>query len=144
DWDLEAPGLEFFYRDFIDIEDVSRREGVIDILTSASAGDGQSSVLKNWAKSLVNIKIPGHHGALHLLTSGRRDDGYFGKVRGLDLKEFYAKKGGLFIESLRDEWKRAYDFILIDSRTGITDIGGICTIQLPDVLVSLFTATDQS
>lgn len=144
DWDLEAPGLEFFYRDFIDIKAVCHREGVIDILTKASAGNGQPSVLKNWAKSLVKIRIPGHQGPLHLLTSGRRDDDYFGKVRGLDLKEFYAKQGGLFIESLRDEWKRAYDFILIDSRTGITDIGGICTIQLPDVLVSLFTATDQS
>jgi cellulose biosynthesis protein BcsQ/nucleoside phosphorylase len=144
DWDLEAPGLEFFYKDFIDVEDVCSREGVIDILTKASVGNGRSSVPKNWSQSLINIKIPGHQGALHLLTSGRRGDGYFAKVRGLDLQEFYAKHGGLFIESLRDEWRRAYDFVLIDSRTGITDIGGICTIQLPDVLVTLFTATQQS
>ena len=33
---------------------------------------------------------------------------------------------------------------LIDSRTGITDIGGICTIQLPDVLFLLFSANEQN
>lgn len=33
--------------------------------------------------------------------------------------------------------------MLIDSRMGITDIGGICTIQLPDLLLLLFTATEQ-
>ena len=40
--------------------------------------------------------------------------------------------------------KKNYDYVLVDSRTGITDIGGICTIQLPDVLVLLFTSTEQS
>lgn len=37
-----------------------------------------------------------------------------------------------------------YDFVLVDSRTGITDIGGICTVQLPDILVFMFTANHQS
>ena len=32
----------------------------------------------------------------------------------------------------------------IDSRTGLTDIGGICTVHLPDMVVSLATATNQS
>ena len=34
--------------------------------------------------------------------------------------------------------------MLVDSRTGITDIGGICTVQLPDILVFMFTANHQS
>ena len=57
----------------------------------------------------------------------------------------YSKyNGGEFIENLRNEWKDNYDFVLVDSRTGVTDIGGICTIQLPDVLILLFTATQQA
>src|SRR5262249_14925089 len=36
-----------------------------------------------------------------------------------------------------------FDFVLIDSRTGLTDSGGICTIQMPDVLVLVITATRQ-
>ncbi|MFY9609344.1 MAG: toll/interleukin-1 receptor domain-containing protein [Blastocatellia bacterium] len=51
---------------------------------------------------------------------------------------------GAFIEKLREAWKKEFDFVLVDSRTGITDIGGICTVQLPDYLVLLFTANEQS
>ena len=40
---------------------------------------------------------------------------------------------------LRDELKKRYDFILLDSRTGLTDIGGICTVQLPDLIVMVST-----
>jgi nucleoside phosphorylase/cellulose biosynthesis protein BcsQ len=144
DWDLEAPGLEFFFKDFLKVKSASQRDGVIDILNKAAAGQSHLSIMQSWAKSLIRINIPRSEGSLHLLTSGKRDDNYFSRVRALDLKEFYAKNGGFFIETLRNEWKRAYDFVLIDSRTGITDIGGICTIQLPDILVALFTATDQS
>src|SRR5439155_16323588 len=37
-----------------------------------------------------------------------------------------------------------FDFVFLDSRTGITDTGGICTILLPDFLVLVFTANNQS
>lgn len=37
-----------------------------------------------------------------------------------------------------------YDYILIDSRTGISDTSGICTIQMPDELVACFTLNMQS
>ena len=39
--------------------------------------------------------------------------------------------------------KRHYDYILIDSRTGLSDVADICTIQLPDMLVDCFTLSDQ-
>jgi hypothetical protein len=45
---------------------------------------------------------------------------------------------------MRDSWRTEFDFTLVDSRTGITEAGGICTIQLPDVLIPVFTCTDQS
>jgi TIR domain-containing protein len=40
--------------------------------------------------------------------------------------------------------KDDYEIVLIDSRTGLTDSGGICTIQLPDIVVAMFTANYQS
>jgi hypothetical protein len=40
--------------------------------------------------------------------------------------------------------KQAYDFILIDSRTGISDTSGISTIHLPDALVVFYTLNNQS
>ena len=40
--------------------------------------------------------------------------------------------------------KRNYDYVLIDSRTGLSDVADICTIELPDVLAVCFTLSDQS
>jgi hypothetical protein len=88
---------------------------------------------------------------IHLLTAGKRiyteddESEYFRKVRTFDMKDFYAEKeGGAIIESLRDDWKKSYDVVLVDSRTGVTDIGGVCTVQLPDILALFATTTQQS
>ena len=51
---------------------------------------------------------------------------------------------GEFLERTREQWKVDYDFILIDSRTGLSDAAGICTILLSDVVVAMFTANHQS
>ena len=62
-----------------------------------------------------------------------------------NVNQFYEKHhGGNKIEQLRNEFLEKYDFILIDSRTGLTDFGGICTIHFPDILILLFTPTEQS
>ena len=37
-----------------------------------------------------------------------------------------------------------YDYILIDSRTGVSDTAGICSVQMPDTLVVCFTYNNQS
>ena len=39
--------------------------------------------------------------------------------------------------------KRHYDYTLIDSRTGLSDVADICTIHLPDMLVDCFTFSEQ-
>jgi len=36
------------------------------------------------------------------------------------------------------------DYLLIDSRTGLTDVSGICTFQLPDLVVLFFNLNDQN
>lgn len=137
DWDLEAPGLENFLKNYINIKKVSKKKGLIDIL------DPDSPKNYLWQDLLIPVNVPDGKEPLHLLTVGDRSNDYFNKVRNFDINIFYEEKdGGNFIEKLRSQWKDAYDFILVDIRTGITDIGGICTIQLPDVLVLFFTATE--
>ncbi len=143
DWDLEAPGLEYFFKDYLDLEAVAQQIGIIDFLDYVSKTGAEKPL--DWRDFLINISLPDIEGTLHFLTAGKRDAGYFNKVRSLDVNKLYFEKnGGGFIESLRNEWKEEYDFVLIDSRTGITDIGGICTIQLPDMLVLLFLSTEQN
>ena len=146
DWDLGAPGLESFFRRYVDLDSVKDQDGVLDLLTYDPREAAEVAERSAWADFVTNIDpSPSLPAPLHLLTAGRRDSQYYQKVRGLDVQTLYSQKaGGLFIEALRDSWKKSYDFILIDSRTGVTDIGGICTVQLPDMLVLLFTATEQA
>ncbi|GAK52877.1 predicted protein [Candidatus Moduliflexus flocculans] len=141
DWDLEAPGIENYFKGFNGLEDIGQKKGIIDFITSFER-DGTQPL--SWREHLTTI----HHAdgySLDLLTAGERGEQYFQHVRELDVSKFYSeKKGGNFVESLRNEWKDTYDYILVDSRTGITDIGGICTIQLPDILMLFATPTKQA
>lgn len=146
DWDLEAPGLEFFFQNYVSIsmENVLQKEGVLDLLYKFLNGQLDATQVPDLEGCLIEINVPDCKTPLHFLTAGKRDAEYTGRVSSLDLEAFYEQDGGYFLETLREHLKQTYDFVLIDSRTGITDIGGICTIQLPDILVLLFTATEQS
>ena len=144
DWDLEAPGLEHYFRDFVDPAIIANRSGVLDLLSDARSL-GPDTAIENWGLAPLQIEIGNSTGALELLGSGRRDESYFSRLRDLDVDSLYTQSGGgLMLEHVRTLWTERYDYVLLDSRTGITDIGGICTIHLPDVLVLFFTATEQS
>jgi hypothetical protein len=67
------------------------------------------------------------------------------RLRRLDWEELFGKhRLGECIEAWRSDWLSNFDFVLIDSRTGFSDIGNICTIIFPNVLVLIFTTSDQS
>lgn len=140
DFDLEAPGLQYFFSDFIrNFDQVGNQKGVINLLNDDSI---------DWKDIVIPININTssiEYNTIDLIVSGNKNDpSYITQLRFFNASDFYKNHhGGNRIETLRDEWKKNYDYILIDSRTGITDLGGICTIQLPDVLVVLFTATNQ-
>jgi cellulose biosynthesis protein BcsQ len=137
DWDLEAPGLDRYFRQWLG---ETRKPGVVELILAHSAGSRP-----HWQDHVVQLRPGGADQSLDLMTAGVQDDTYKRRLQGLDWEVLYAKHGlGEFLERLRNEWRSSYDFVLIDSRTGITDIGGICTIQLPDQLVLLFTANNQS
>jgi len=144
DWDLEAPSIEhFFFQNGSDeLTRIHQQAGLIDLLTELS---DKTSPIEKWRSLLVEANIAETQNPISILTAGARTQGYFRSVRRLDVKEFYEEKnGGYIIEQLRQQWRSEFDFILVDSRTGVTDIGGICTIQLPDILALVFTATWQS
>lgn len=74
---------------------------------------------------------------------GQLDVGYVDRVRGFNWGDFYEKYAEVF-PVLAEEWGRRYDYVLIDSRTGITDVGSICTMMLPEKLVLAFSPNRQS
>lgn len=92
-------------------------------------------------------KAPG----LWLLPAGWRAGDrfplYAQAVQSFDWTDFYASfEGDAYFEWMREQLvdeKRA-DIVLIDSRTGVTEMGGVCTRQMADIVVSLCVPNAQN
>ena len=139
DFDLEAPGLDSFQG--------TRRSpinaGVVEYITGSLASEETPDLL-DFAYDVTPI---GASGAIFLIPSGRRDSAYQQDLSKLDWKLLYRQKNGyLIIEALKRSIEREFqvDYLLVDSRTGLTDVSGICTFQLPDLVVLLFNLNDQN
>lgn len=79
------------------------------------------------------------------MPAGRQDSSYALRVGGFNWDNFYGPLGGRnFLETVKAELRSEYDYILIDSRTGMSDTSGICTVQMPDTLVVCLTMNAQS
>ncbi len=154
DWDLESPGLHKFFHPFLDESTVTATPGVIEIINDyASAAVGPSQADDGWY--LECARVDRHAvsldwafpdgGKLDFLSAGRQNRDYSAAVCSLDWDNFYDRLGGgRFFRAMREDMKKNYDYVLIDSRTGLSDVADICTIELPDVLTVCFTLSDQS
>src|SRR5271166_705393 len=155
DMDLEAPGLERFFEDdryAVDPLEVSRRRGIIDMLVSykevrlLTGTDPATSEteptplsaepLRSFVVTLADIE----GGQLMMIPAGSRPPGayaeYAERVGSFDWDDFYARwEGERFFDWFRSEALTLADVVLIDSRTGITELGGICTSHLADAVV---------
>ncbi|MDN3588196.1 GH25 family lysozyme [Pedobacter aquatilis] len=85
-------------------------------------------------------------GLIDLMPAGNYNDNFSYRSGNFDWMEFYqTMDGASFVELLKTEMQKlGYDYILIDSRTGISDYSGICNIQLPDLNVMVIAATMQN
>jgi MinD-like ATPase involved in chromosome partitioning or flagellar assembly len=138
DWDLEAPGLPRYFSSLTTMQEGS---GLLPFLMRDRRNGGHES----YQSFLSKVKDPQSEATFDVLPSGQESDAEYSRnLERFDWHEFFRQGGGDLIESLRTEWKTDYDVVLVDSRTGLTDSGGICTIQLPDIIVAMFTANYQS
>lgn len=142
DWDLEAPGIEAYFitSDEALPEHRKIKPGVIDLVKAIEDGNKL-----DWRDGILQVRPLPEGEPISLLLAGKDDGKYMTRVQHTNWDALFQKESlGDYIEELRNEWKRAFDFILIDSRTGITDIGGICTIHFPDYLLAWFTTNRSS
>jgi hypothetical protein len=138
----------------MDPDSLAHAGGVIDLIREFEWGTIKETERQpNWFERYADVR--GHSfpltwefpsgGTLDFLPAGRHNNDYATSIQGLDWDMFYEHLGGgQFLDALRADMKRNYDFTLIDSRTGVSDVAEICTIQLPDVLVACFTFSEQS
>lgn len=161
DWDLEAPGLHRYFAPFMLDPDLTDSPGVIDIVdeyvTAAMTQAGGSDAPENWADEYANVlryatsldyafpEYEKRKGWIDFIPAGRQGGAYATRMNSFSWQNFYDRfGGGGFIERVKARMKAEYDYILIDSRTGVSDTSGICTVQLPDLLAVCFTFNRQS
>src|SRR5205807_1049394 len=155
----EAPGLERFFdveNVFVSPADVQEHPGIIDLLVSyrelralpslGAAGtteprpSGDEPAFPYPVEPLdsfvvrLNKPAPGQ-GALMLIPAGRRAGAryadYADRVRAFNWDEFYLRwSGAAFFDWFRSEAEELAPVVLVDSRTGITELAGVSTFQL--------------
>ncbi|WP_026317057.1 tyrosine-protein kinase family protein [Actinokineospora enzanensis] len=141
DWDLEAPGLHHYFHSLLP---TLPEGGVIDLAYDFLTG------AESPRQHIVSVDIG--DGSLDLLAAGgldpdnprRTHPSYLSRMQRIDWADLYERGFAPFLERCREKWAEDYHFVLIDSRTGISDTAGICTAHLPDRLVVVFTANDQN
>ncbi len=161
DWDLEAPGLHRYFRKQVvtafrgDEGLFDKAPGLIDLFIElrdhiASQSDqprpeqvvdAATSLLRTLPLDSYTIKtdIP----RLHLLKAGRFDDNYTANIASFLWHELYQRSPYL-LRAFADRLATDYSFVLIDSRTGLSDTSGICAMLMPEILVTVFTPNRQS
>ena len=134
DFDLEAPGLDTFGLSQTPVP----AGGVVDFVTRYLEAGTAPDVTEYLSSSWEPRDGPGK---LWIMPSGAHTKGYAASLANIDWGALYGRHDGyLLFEDIKAQWKATIDpdYVLIDSRTGHTDTGGICTRQLPDSVVVLF------
>ncbi len=140
DFDLEAPGLDTFKI----LHSETQVPGIVDFVSEYIAS-GQAPGVDRFIGESSGIGDQG--GGLWIMPSGAHQDSYAAHFSQIDWGMLYEQHDGyLLFEDLKEQWKQTIkpDYVLIDSRTGHTDTGGICTRQLPDAVAILFFPNEQN
>jgi tetratricopeptide (TPR) repeat protein len=150
DWDLEAPGLHAFFFHAVD----KNTPGLVDFITDVIDASRSDCTNNDEEFSLYlsdnmhryiqkDIQIEKSEYQLDLMKAGKFDDDYSTKLNAIDWMGFY-KNFPAFFRTFAEHLESQYDYILVDSRTGLSDTGGICTMLMPQILVLVFALNNQN
>ncbi|TVQ88168.1 MAG: hypothetical protein EA397_17385 [Deltaproteobacteria bacterium] len=136
DLDLEAPGL-------------GRTAATGG--ESAWKGSGVSDLLLGWVtnnpvslKDCLRPVAQEGKGTLWLMPAGTRPTELSHRIPSLlqDPSQPQAKVFKFLIHQLQNQIKP--DVVLLDSRTGLADVAGVCTVELPDAVVAVCGLNEQN
>ena len=140
DFDLETPGLDTLEA----VKPKKTAPGIVDFVRRY-LDTGQAPEVAEFLEKCPEIGDDG--GELWLMPAGASKSNYAESFRQIDWGNLYEQRNGFILfEDLKAQWKEVLqpDYVLIDSRTGHTDVGGICTRQLPDSVAMLFFPNEQN
>ena len=151
DFDLEAPGLHYkmhIGRPGERAGDVVPERGFVDYLLAVAGGEAEVTPLFNY---FAPVPLPpATLGTLHLMPAGAAPSGtYWKALAALTRRDFFSDPDGAGIAAClelkaRIEDELRADYILINSRTGITEMAGLATTLLADKVVCLMIDNQES
>lgn len=140
DFDLEAPGVP----SYDGLNAARGKPGIVDYVHEYL--DKQAS--PDVARYIFKCRFDDETSIWAMPAGDNTRPEYSNRFASIDWGYLYEHQSGYdLLEDLKQQWAdhdAGFDYVLIDSRTGNTDISGICTRQLPDSVVIMFIPTDQN
>jgi len=146
DFDLEAPGLHYKFPKIFKPSDI--RGGLVDYIYEFTHNKVTPKSLEDLSLEVVSPSKS--QGEIRLIPAGDvLSSDYWRKLASINWHSlFYAEgsEGVPFFLELKERILKeiAPDFLLIDSRTGVTEMGGLCTSLLPDEVVFLIVNNQEN
>src|SRR6185369_14589848 len=134
------PGLDTFS----EFADAKGKPGIIEYVAEFQRKQAAPEI----APFVYPVSLPEYlRGKLWIMPAGRKDSAYnhlLARTRWADLYDLGL--GALFVENWKLSIEQTFkpDYVLIDSRTGLTEVGGVCTTAFPDLVVMLFGLNEQN
>jgi MinD-like ATPase involved in chromosome partitioning or flagellar assembly/predicted negative regulator of RcsB-dependent stress response len=151
DWDMEAPGLHNYFHDF-NVKKV--KKGLIEyfmdfekwISEKAEVNYADYPTLdESYVCNIVPKDEKSNRGIIDFIAAGNYQKNYEQNITQHNWIDFLDENGKLLILKLKDDLeKKDYDFIFIDSRTGISNYMLICNVYIPSINVLVVAPTHQS
>ncbi|MXW52536.1 MAG: AAA family ATPase [Gammaproteobacteria bacterium] len=139
DFDLAAPGLDTFKA----LESIEPSLGIVDFVNSYLESGKSDDVNKYVSRCHTEDESE----ELWLMPVGGSKSQYADQFHHIDWMDLYSSKDGfLLLEDLKQQWKDWVqpDYVLIDSPSGHTDVGSICTRQVPDAVAIFYFPNAQN
>jgi MinD-like ATPase involved in chromosome partitioning or flagellar assembly len=148
DLDLEAPGLHYKFRASLPPHFTPKR-GIVDLIADYATKNelytslSEASFEVRLEEPLREPNEPPPRGRLYVIPAGSAPSlDYWHRVADIDWKKFLYDEDATGVEFFVDLRERiaeefSADILLVDSRTGITEIGNVATSVLADKIVCI-------
>jgi len=145
DLDVEAPGL---HHKLPPIPEHRDREGFVDLVVRFQRGESPPSSIREYLAEVQPIS--GSAAPIWVCKAGKdTSSAYWDRLMEVSWREFFIGSTALGVEFFFDLRRRLAeevtpDVLLIDARTGITELGSAALTLLPDTVVCMTSMSSES
>lgn len=141
DFDLEAPGLSYMFPSAF--PENQPMYGILDYLHQRYLTPDAN--LPPISECLYQVELP-FRSEVYLVPAGEYNENYVHRLADLDVRLFYQRDANAMKQLIEDivHHLNTPDVLLIDARTGFTEIGAVALLDLADIGIVCFSPTVQN